>query len=89
VAWVTDQWNCVIPCVGDQPKVWLTYGTDIHSAADAVDFIEDGAAKGMKVNDVVIYVKTTANRRCHHARRHRGDGRRCCHHIAGRPGLTI
>ena len=27
---------------------------------DATDFISDGDAKGLKVNDVVIYVKTTA-----------------------------
>ena len=60
MAYVTDQWNCVIPSVGDQPKVWLAYGTDVHTDVDAADFIEDGAAKGMKVNDVVIYVKTTA-----------------------------
>ncbi len=60
MAYVTAQWNCVTPCVGDQPKVWLAYGTDVHTDADATDFIADGAAKGMKVNDVVIYVKTTA-----------------------------
>jgi hypothetical protein len=60
MAYVTEQWNCVIPCVGEQPKVWLAYGTDVHTEVDAADFIADGAAKGMKVNDVVIYVKTTA-----------------------------
>ncbi len=60
MAYVSAQWNCAIPCVGDEPKTWVARGTDVHTDADATDFIADGDAKGMKVNDVVIYIKTTA-----------------------------
>jgi len=35
-------------------------GTDVHTDVDAADFISDGDAKGLKVSDIVIYVKTTA-----------------------------
>lgn len=60
MAYVSSQWNCSVPCVGDQPKIWVAYGTDVHTDVDAADFVSDGDAKGMEVNDIVIYVKTTA-----------------------------
>ena len=60
MAYVSAQNNLVTNGVGDAPSIWLMYGTDVHTDADAADFISDGDAKGMKVNDVVIYVKTTA-----------------------------
>lgn len=61
MAYVSAQWNqIVMGDMGDAPTIWLATGTDIHTDADATDFIADGHAKGMKVNDVVIYVKTTA-----------------------------
>lgn len=60
MAYVSAQWNQLVPGVAGAPSVWLAYGTDVHTDADASDFISDGAAKGMRVNDVVIYVKTTA-----------------------------
>lgn len=60
MAYVSSQWNNIAPGMGNAPSLWLGYGTDIHTDADAADFISDGSAKGMKVNDVVIYVKTSA-----------------------------
>jgi hypothetical protein len=60
MAYVSAQWNALTPGVGDAPTLWLASGVDVHTDADATDFIADGSAKGMKVNDVVIYVKTTA-----------------------------
>lgn len=60
MAYVSAQLNVIAPGMGNGPALWLMYGTDVHTDADAADFISDGSAKGMKVTDVVIYVKTTA-----------------------------
>lgn len=60
MAYVSAQWNLVTQAVGDGPALWIGYGTDVHTDVDAADFISDGSAKGMRVNDVVIYVKTSA-----------------------------
>lgn len=60
MAYVTAQWNLLVPGVAGAPSLWLAYGTDVHTDADAADFMADGAAKGIRVNDVVMYVKTTA-----------------------------
>lgn len=60
MAYVSAQWNLVSRGVAGAPSLWIGYGTDIHTDADAADFVSDGSAKGMRVNDVVIYVKTSA-----------------------------
>jgi len=60
MAYVSAQLNKISQGVGGGPELWLMYGEDVHTDADATDFISDGDAKGLKVNDVVIYVKTTA-----------------------------
>lgn len=60
MAYVSAQWNLVKEGQGGSPSLWIGYGTDVHTDADAADFIADGVTKGMKVNDVVIYVKTSA-----------------------------
>lgn len=60
MAYVSNNWNCLVPGTGDGPSIWVGTGTDVHTDVDAADFVSDGAAKGMAVNDVVIYVKTTA-----------------------------
>lgn len=60
MAYTTAQWNMISEGIAGGPRLWLAYGTDVHTDADATDFISDGSAKGMKVNDVVIYVKTSA-----------------------------
>jgi hypothetical protein len=42
------------------PAHWYLTGTDVHTDVDASDFISDGHAKGMKVGDILTYVKSTA-----------------------------
>lgn len=62
MAYVSAQLNAVADggVGGSQPRMWVLYGADVHTDADAADFISDGSDKGMKVNDVVIYVRTGA-----------------------------
>lgn len=60
MAYVSAQLNLAVPGTGEGPALWIMYGTDVHTDADAADFISDGDAKGMKVTDIVIYVKTSA-----------------------------
>ena len=60
MAYVTAQLNLMAPAMGGGNAIWMLTGTDVHTDADAADFISDGSAKGLKVNDIVIYVKTTA-----------------------------
>lgn len=60
MAYVSAQLNLLALGVGGSPSLWTMYGTDIHTDVDAADWISDGAAKGMKVGDHVIYGKTSA-----------------------------
>lgn len=60
MAYVSAQLNKVTSGIGSAQELWLMSGTDVHTDVDAADFISDGDAKGLKVSDVVIYVKTTA-----------------------------
>lgn len=60
MAYVSAQWNLLFPGQSGGPSVWTGVGADIHTDADAADFIADGAAKGMKVGDFVLYRKNTA-----------------------------
>lgn len=60
MAYVSAQLNLMVPGMGEGPSWWHMTGTDIHTDADAADFISDGSAKGMKVGDMVVYVKSTA-----------------------------
>lgn len=60
MAYVSAQLNQVASGFGGGQALWLMKGTDVHTDVDATDFISDGSAKGLKVDDVVIYVKTTA-----------------------------
>ena len=46
--------------VGAAPALWMYASTDVHTDVDASDYFSDGAALGMRVNDVVIVVKTSA-----------------------------
>lgn len=40
--------------------VWAYASTDIHTDVDAADYFSNGHALGMRVNDIVLVVKTTA-----------------------------
>jgi hypothetical protein len=42
------------------PALWYLKGTDVHTDVDESGFISDGFDKGLKVSDLLIYVKTTA-----------------------------
>jgi hypothetical protein len=58
MAYVSNQLNCISQGVGGAPKVWLMFGTDVHTDVDAANWISDGSEKGLKENDVVLYVRT-------------------------------
>ena len=60
MAYVSAQWNLLAIGVGGAPSLWAASGTDIHTDADAEDFMSDGLAKGAKVGDFVMYHKTSA-----------------------------
>jgi hypothetical protein len=46
--------------VGAAPALWVYASTDVHTDVDATDYFSNGAALGMRVNDVMIVVKSTA-----------------------------
>jgi hypothetical protein len=52
--------NCVAQSVGAAPALWLYASADVHTDVDAAGYFTNGSALGMRVNDVVIVVKTTA-----------------------------
>ena len=61
MAYVSAQLNLAKPRMGENDQaIWTMYGTDVHTDIDAANFISDGYDKGLKVNDLVMYVKTTA-----------------------------
>lgn len=61
MAYVSAQLNLAKPRMGENDQaLWLMNGVDVHTDIDAADFISDGYDKGLKVSDIVIYVKTTA-----------------------------
>ncbi|AVX04234.1 hypothetical protein MXMO3_01708 [Maritalea myrionectae] len=55
----TNPPNVVAGDVGTN-SVWVYASEDIHTDVDATDYFSNGDALGMRVNDVVIVVKTTA-----------------------------
>lgn len=52
--------NLVAQSVGAAPALWVYASEDVHTDVDAADYFSNGDALGMRVNDVVIVVKTTA-----------------------------
>lgn len=52
--------NQVAQGVGSCPALWVYASTDVHTDVDAADYFTNGYDLGMRVNDVVIVVKTTA-----------------------------
>lgn len=51
---------CMWPGLGAAPAVWTYASTDVHTDVDAADYFSNGSALGMRVNDIVIVVKTSA-----------------------------
>ena len=41
-------------------NLWYFTGTDVHTDVDATDYFTNGAAAGLKVGDLLLYVKSTA-----------------------------
>ena len=50
----------VTQSVGAAPALWLYVSEDVHTDVDASGYFTNGAALGMRVNDVMIVVKSTA-----------------------------
>jgi hypothetical protein len=50
----------VAQSVGAAPALWLYASADVHTDVDATDYFSNGHALGMRVNDVVVVIKTTA-----------------------------
>jgi hypothetical protein len=48
------------PHVGGGAGIWYFTGTDVHTDVDAADYFTNGHAAGMRVGDILIYVKSTA-----------------------------
>lgn len=56
----TNPPNLIAQSVGAAPALWVYASTDVHTDVDATDYFANGAALGMRVNDIVIVVKTSA-----------------------------
>jgi hypothetical protein len=52
--------HCLVPGVGAGAAIWYYASTDVHTDVDGTDYFTDGEARGMKVGDIVLVVKTTA-----------------------------
>ncbi len=51
---------CLVPRIGTHSALWVYKSTDAHGDVDATDYFTNGAALGMRVNDVVIVLDTDA-----------------------------
>lgn len=51
---------CTYDGMGAAPATWVYASEDIHTDVDTANYFTNGQALGMRVNDVVIVVKTTA-----------------------------
>jgi hypothetical protein len=50
----------VTQSIGAAPALWLYASEDIHTDVDAANYFTNGKDLGMRVNDVVVVIKTTA-----------------------------
>lgn len=46
--------------VGAAPALWFYSSTDVHTTVAGANYFTNGQALGMRVNDTVIVIKTTA-----------------------------
>ena len=53
---------CIFPSVGGHAAVWIYKSTDVHTDVDATDYFTDGKELGMKADDVVIVIKSSATK---------------------------
>lgn len=59
---VSNPPRLLIPRIGSGTALWTYSGTDAHGDVDAEGFFTNGDALGMKVDDIVIVVKTSATK---------------------------
>lgn len=52
--------NLVAQSIGASPALWLYASADVHTDVNAAGYFTNGSALGMRVNDVVVVIKTTA-----------------------------
>ncbi len=50
----------LVPRVGNGNALWIYSSVDVHTDVDASGYFTNGDALGMKVDDAVIVIKTTA-----------------------------
>ena len=60
MTYATEGLKLLIPGIDSQPNVWTYVSTDIHTSVDLDGYFTDGAARGMKVGDVVFVGKSSA-----------------------------
>lgn len=56
----TNPPKLLVPRMGGGNALWIYVSEDVHTDVDAADYFSNGDALGMKVNDAVIVVKSTA-----------------------------
>lgn len=42
------------------PQLWAYVSTDVHTDVDAADYFSNGAALGLRVNDIMFVTKSSA-----------------------------
>lgn len=47
---------------GGHPTAWIYKSEDVHTDVDAPDYFSNGDDLGMKVDDIVFVIKTTATK---------------------------
>ena len=50
----------IVPSMGGAPALWIYKSTDAHTAVDETDYFTNGAALGLKANDVMIVIDSDA-----------------------------
>lgn len=53
---------CIFPSMGAHAAVWIYKSTDVHTDVDATDYITNAEALGMKADDIVFVIKTSATK---------------------------
>jgi hypothetical protein len=56
----TNPPRLIAQSIGAAPGLWVYASTDVHTDVDEAGYFTNGSALGMRVNDVVIVVKTSA-----------------------------
>lgn len=60
MAYANTGLRCLIPRMGSGPALWSYTSADVHTDVDAAGYFSDGATFGLKVDDLMIVVKTSA-----------------------------